>query len=198
MDLISNFAMPVVCKNKKLLEKYKKRFSSNDVEIRPVIAGNMVRQPFYKKYLKGVISVVIYKSCQIIYLLYLDPNLFRIFIFVQGSIFILLNQINHSQTIVGKSIIWLNTNNLLKDLDGFFVILQLSIHPSQSIMRIYIFRILFNRLFKSINGFLIFSQFSISPAQVIINISVIRINPNKLPGKLLQFSHNFLFIKKPT
>jgi len=50
MDLVSNFAMPVVCKNKDILEKYKKKFLESDVEIRPVIAGNMTRQPFYKKY----------------------------------------------------------------------------------------------------------------------------------------------------
>lgn len=50
MNLVSNFAMPVICKNKDILEKYKKRFLENGVEIRPVIAGNMTRQPFYKKY----------------------------------------------------------------------------------------------------------------------------------------------------
>lgn len=51
MDLISNFAMPVICKNKKSLEKYKKRFIENDVEIRPIIAGNIEFQPFFKKYI---------------------------------------------------------------------------------------------------------------------------------------------------
>lgn len=50
MDLVSNFAMPVVCRNKDILEKYKKKFQENGVEIRPVIAGNMTKQPFYKKY----------------------------------------------------------------------------------------------------------------------------------------------------
>jgi CDP-6-deoxy-D-xylo-4-hexulose-3-dehydrase len=50
MDFISNFAMPVICKDRKFLEKYKKRFIENKVEIRPIIAGNIEIQPFFKKY----------------------------------------------------------------------------------------------------------------------------------------------------
>ncbi len=53
MDLISNFAMPIICKNKEIFEKYKKRFEENDVEIRPIIAGDLTQQPFYKKYIKN-------------------------------------------------------------------------------------------------------------------------------------------------
>ncbi|EKD68001.1 MAG: hypothetical protein ACD_48C00115G0002 [uncultured bacterium] len=50
MDLVSNFAMPVVCRTKELSDTYKKLFSDADVEIRPVIAGDMTKQIFYKKY----------------------------------------------------------------------------------------------------------------------------------------------------
>lgn len=50
MDLVSNFAMPVVCKDQQTFEKYKKRFEDHNVEIRPIIAGDMSQQPFYKKY----------------------------------------------------------------------------------------------------------------------------------------------------
>ncbi len=50
MDLVSNFAMPVICKNKDCFEKYQKRFEKNNVEIRPIIAGNIMEQPFYLKY----------------------------------------------------------------------------------------------------------------------------------------------------
>jgi CDP-6-deoxy-D-xylo-4-hexulose-3-dehydrase len=56
MKTVSNFAMPVVCKDKKTTEHYKNIFEEAKVEIRPVIAGNMNRQPFYKKY-----SMVKYK-----------------------------------------------------------------------------------------------------------------------------------------
>lgn len=52
MDTISNFSMPIVCKTKELAEQYKAKFNEAGVEIRPVIAGNMTRQPFYKKYVE--------------------------------------------------------------------------------------------------------------------------------------------------
>jgi CDP-6-deoxy-D-xylo-4-hexulose-3-dehydrase len=49
MDIISSFALPIICRSKKLCEKYKKIFS-NFAEIRPLIAGDMTKQPFFKKY----------------------------------------------------------------------------------------------------------------------------------------------------
>lgn len=49
MDLVSNFAMPVVFKTKELFKKYCAQFEK-DVEIRPIIAGDMTEQPFFKKY----------------------------------------------------------------------------------------------------------------------------------------------------
>ncbi len=53
MGTISNFAMPIICHDNKKTKVYKKRFIDAGVEIRPVIAGNMTRQPFYKKYTNG-------------------------------------------------------------------------------------------------------------------------------------------------
>jgi CDP-6-deoxy-D-xylo-4-hexulose-3-dehydrase len=50
MEIISNFSMPIICKSTKLADKYKTKFKNADVEIRPVIAGNITKQPFYKKY----------------------------------------------------------------------------------------------------------------------------------------------------
>jgi len=50
LSFISNFAFPVICKTKELRSKYIEQFSGDGVEIRPVIAGNMQRQPFYAKY----------------------------------------------------------------------------------------------------------------------------------------------------
>lgn len=52
MQVVSNFAMPVICKNDNVFKKYKKRFLKNKIEIRPIIAGNMQNQPFYKKYVR--------------------------------------------------------------------------------------------------------------------------------------------------
>lgn len=50
MDTISSFAIPVVCRDEETLAKHKKRFIEHEVEVRPIIAGDMTRQPFYKKY----------------------------------------------------------------------------------------------------------------------------------------------------
>lgn len=52
MSVISNFAMPLICVDNKKAQYYKKRFINEGVEIRPVIAGNMTKQPFYQKYSK--------------------------------------------------------------------------------------------------------------------------------------------------
>jgi CDP-6-deoxy-D-xylo-4-hexulose-3-dehydrase len=49
---LAPFAFPVVCKSPQLREKYLSQFSGAGIEIRPMIAGNMQRQPFYNKYAK--------------------------------------------------------------------------------------------------------------------------------------------------
>lgn len=49
---ISPFAMPIICKTLKLKKKYMARFLDANIEIRPMIAGNIQEQPFYKKYVK--------------------------------------------------------------------------------------------------------------------------------------------------
>jgi len=55
LEIVSNMAMPLVCVSPKKMEFYKKKFSSL-VEIRPIIAGNILRQPFYKKHIRGAID----------------------------------------------------------------------------------------------------------------------------------------------
>jgi len=50
MDLISNFAVPLICKDKKIFERYKRTFDNKNVEIRPIISGDITQQPFFKKY----------------------------------------------------------------------------------------------------------------------------------------------------
>ena len=47
---LSTFATPVLCKTTELKSKYVGQFSGAGVEIRPMIAGNIQKQPFYKKY----------------------------------------------------------------------------------------------------------------------------------------------------
>lgn len=50
ISLLSSFAFPVLCKAPEIREKYLAQFSGAGVEIRPMIAGNIQRQPFYRKY----------------------------------------------------------------------------------------------------------------------------------------------------
>ncbi len=50
MDLVSNFAFPLVFKSKELSVSYRKIFKSNQIEIRPIVGGNITQQPFFKKY----------------------------------------------------------------------------------------------------------------------------------------------------
>lgn len=50
IDRLSNFAFPVLCRTPQLRDKYVLQFSGAGVEIRPMIAGNIQRQPFYHKY----------------------------------------------------------------------------------------------------------------------------------------------------
>jgi CDP-6-deoxy-D-xylo-4-hexulose-3-dehydrase len=52
LSLLSSFAFPILCKNPVLRNKYFTQFSGAGVEIRPMIAGNIQNQPFYKKYVK--------------------------------------------------------------------------------------------------------------------------------------------------
>lgn len=47
---VSSFVIPVICKTPELQNKYVEKFLNAGIEIRPMIAGNMQRQPFHKKY----------------------------------------------------------------------------------------------------------------------------------------------------
>ena len=51
MNIISNFAYPIICINKEKFKTYRNLFEKNNIEIRPIIGGSMVEQPFFKKYI---------------------------------------------------------------------------------------------------------------------------------------------------
>lgn len=57
MEIFSNFAVPVVCASDEAFTTYVRRFEDNGVEIRPIIAGNITRQPFYRKYARTDVSL---------------------------------------------------------------------------------------------------------------------------------------------
>jgi len=48
MNFISNFAYPLIFKDKETFEKYKKKFDGK-VEIRPIVGGSINEQPFFKE-----------------------------------------------------------------------------------------------------------------------------------------------------
>ncbi|MEO9804471.1 MAG: DegT/DnrJ/EryC1/StrS aminotransferase family protein [Reichenbachiella sp.] len=54
---LSTFAVPVICKTKELRQHYLNRFDSSGIETRPMIAGNMQRQPYYTKYVKQLFEL---------------------------------------------------------------------------------------------------------------------------------------------
>ena len=54
---LSTFAIPIICKTIELKNQYTKRFSDAGIEIRPMIAGNIQRQPFYSKYEKNKVEL---------------------------------------------------------------------------------------------------------------------------------------------
>ena|SRR3989338_275983 len=51
MDFVSNFDYPIVFDNKDKFEKYKNLFNDT-VEIRPIVGGSIVQQPFFIDYMK--------------------------------------------------------------------------------------------------------------------------------------------------
>ena len=57
LDNISPFGLIVLCKTPELRDKYLKKFQDSEIEVRPVIAGNMQNQPFYKNYVKDLYSL---------------------------------------------------------------------------------------------------------------------------------------------
>lgn len=54
---LSPFAFAIICKTPKLKKKYLTRFTEARIEVRPMIAGNMQNQPFYKKYVKDIVDL---------------------------------------------------------------------------------------------------------------------------------------------
>ena len=52
IDFVSNFAVPVVCKTKKIRDELVQK-CNGILELRPIVGGDMTRQPFFKKYNKN-------------------------------------------------------------------------------------------------------------------------------------------------
>lgn len=51
IELISNFAVPVICRSKKIRGNLVQRCRGK-IEIRPIVGGDMTKQPFFNKYMR--------------------------------------------------------------------------------------------------------------------------------------------------
>jgi CDP-6-deoxy-D-xylo-4-hexulose-3-dehydrase len=62
LDIFSAFSIPIVCKTAKIKERLMSSIGDR-IEIRPIVGGNIVRQPFFKEFNnKKIISIVENKS----------------------------------------------------------------------------------------------------------------------------------------
>ncbi len=57
IKVVSAFAHPVLCRTPQLRQAYLGRFADQGVEVRPMIAGNIQRQPFYTKYTRRNVTL---------------------------------------------------------------------------------------------------------------------------------------------
>jgi CDP-6-deoxy-D-xylo-4-hexulose-3-dehydrase len=57
IDLVSNFAVPVICRSKKIRDELVEK-CRDKIEIRPIVGGDMTRQPFFMKHMKQYASVL--------------------------------------------------------------------------------------------------------------------------------------------
>jgi CDP-6-deoxy-D-xylo-4-hexulose-3-dehydrase len=46
----SNFCFPIVCRTKETFDKLMNKLKENEIEYRPIVSGNLMRQPFLKGY----------------------------------------------------------------------------------------------------------------------------------------------------
>jgi len=52
IDFVSNFAIPLICRSKKIRDNLIKK-CKDKIEIRPIVGGDITKQPFFKKYAKN-------------------------------------------------------------------------------------------------------------------------------------------------
>ena len=52
LTTVSSFALPVICRTPELRTQYLFNFAGAGIEVRPMIAGDIQRQPFYSKYVE--------------------------------------------------------------------------------------------------------------------------------------------------
>lgn len=63
IDLLSNFAIPIICKSKAIRDEILAK-CNDKIEVRPIVGGNITKQPFFKKHTRK--KSVIYPNAEIL------------------------------------------------------------------------------------------------------------------------------------
>lgn len=66
IDLVSNFAVPIICRSEAIRNKLVKK-CDNLVEIRPIVGGDMVMQPFFNKYMASFVKEFNNKNAKLVH-----------------------------------------------------------------------------------------------------------------------------------
>ena len=65
LDFISNFAFPLICRSKQIKDELVRKCDGK-IEIRPIVAGDITEQPFYKKYQIGNLKALTEPNAKLI------------------------------------------------------------------------------------------------------------------------------------
>lgn len=57
IDLLSNFAVPIICKSKKIRDGLVEKCRGK-IEIRPIVGGDITQQPFFGRYMKDFTNIL--------------------------------------------------------------------------------------------------------------------------------------------
>ena len=66
LEVFSNFAVPVICKNIEIRDKLV-AICTDKIEIRPVVGGDMTKQPFYQKYMPKYVKEMINSNAALVH-----------------------------------------------------------------------------------------------------------------------------------
>ena len=66
LDLLSNFAIPVICKSQKTRDQLVKKCADR-IEIRPIVGGDITEQHFFRKYMTEFNSLADYSNARLIH-----------------------------------------------------------------------------------------------------------------------------------
>lgn len=66
IDFVSNFAVPVVCKSRKIRDELVKKCEGK-IETRPIIGGDITQQPFFQKHMPGFVNFLTNPNVKLIH-----------------------------------------------------------------------------------------------------------------------------------